>query len=219
MCFVSSVVLKCPHYANPRPATSNVKEANIPKMEELKSYLRKLIPFTDEEAEMFISLFSEIQLKKHDYFAEEGKYASKLAFLSMGIMRAFFRNNSGNEYNKTFFTPPNFVAAYSSVTTKQKNLINIQCLTDCHLLVADFDKVTLLYKDFPKIESLARILAEHKFAIKEKREIELVTLEAKERYDIFKNEHPGLENQISQYHIASYLGISPTQLSRIRTKK
>lgn len=92
-------------------------------------------------------------------------------------------------------------------------------MTDCHLLVADFDKVTLLYKDFPKIESLARILAEHKFAIKEKREIELVTLEAKERYDIFKNEHPGLENQISQYHIASYLGISPTQLSRIRTKK
>lgn len=188
-------------------------------MKELRPYLRELIHFTDEEEELFTSLFSELHLKKHDYFAQEGEYSSKLAFLSAGVMRAFFRNSFGNEYNKTFFTPPTFVAAYSSVTTKQKNLINIQCLTECSLLVADFDKVSSLYKDFSKIESLARILAEHKFAIKEKREIELVTLEAKERYDIFKQEHPGLENQISQYHIASYLGVSPTQLSRIRAKK
>ncbi|MFB2120919.1 Crp/Fnr family transcriptional regulator [Parapedobacter sp. 2B3] len=194
-------------------------EHPIKEMEELKSYLRKLINFTDEEMEMFKSLFSEAQLKKHDYFAREGEYSSKLAFLSKGVMRAFFRSNLGNEYNKTFFTPPTFVAAYSSVTTKQKNLINIQCLTECSILVADFDKITSLYKDFPKIESLARVLAEYKFAIKEKREIELVTLEAKERYNIFRQEHPDLENQISQYHIASYLGISPTQLSRIRAKK
>ncbi|NGM66802.1 Crp/Fnr family transcriptional regulator [Sphingobacterium sp. SGR-19] len=186
---------------------------------ELEAYLRKLIHFTESETEMFISLFSAIQLKKHDYFAREGEYSSKLAFLSKGVMRAFFRNNSGNEYNKTFFAPPNFVAAYSSITTKEKNLINIQCLTDCSVLVADFGKVTSLYKSFPKIESLARILAEYKFAIKEKREIELVTLGAKERYDIFKKEHPNLEHQISQYHIASYLGVSPTQLSRIRAKK
>ena len=188
-------------------------------MNELKTYLRKLIYFTERETEVFVALFAEIELKKHDYFAKEGEYSSKLAFLSEGVMRAFFRNTSGNEYNKTFFTPPAFVAAYSSITTKRKNLINIQCLTPCSIFVADFDKITALYKDFPKIESLARILAEYKFAIKEKREIELVTLEAKERYEIFKKEYPDLENLISQYHIASYLGISPTQLSRIRAKR
>jgi hypothetical protein len=54
---------------------------------------------------------------------------------------------------------------------------------------------------------------------KEKREIELVTLEAKERYAIFQQEHPQLEQLIPQYHIASYLGVSPTQLSRIRAQK
>jgi len=188
-------------------------------MNELKTYLRKWIHLTERETEIFVSLFSEIHLKKHDYFAKEGEYSSKVAFLSDGVMRAFFRNTTGNEYNKTFFTPPVFVAAYSSLTTKQKNLINIQCLTPCSIWVADFARITSLYKDFPKMESLARILAEYKFAIKEKREIELVTLEAKERYEIFKKEYPGLENQISQYHIASYLGISPTQLSRIRAKR
>jgi hypothetical protein len=55
--------------------------------------------------------------------------------------------------------------------------------------------------------------------IKERREIELVLLQADERYKIFKQEYPNLENLIPQYHIASYLGVTPTQLSRIRAKK
>jgi len=194
-------------------------EYSLKTMNELKIYLEKITSFTESEMKVFISLFSKIELKKKDYFAKEGEFSSKLAFLSDGVLRAFFRNKTGNEYNKTFFTPSNFVAAYSSITTKQKNLINIQCLTDCTLLVADFRQLTLLYKKHPRFESLARIMAEYKFAIKEKREIELVTLDATERYKIFKKEHPNLENLISQYHIASYLGITPTQLSRIRAKK
>lgn len=188
-------------------------------MSELKIYLEKLIDLNESEMEVFISLFSEIHLKKSEYFAKEGEFSTKLAFVSTGVLRAFFRNNSGREYNKTFFTSSNFVAAYSSITRKHKNLINIQCLTDCTLLVADFGEITALYSKFPKFESLARTMAEYKFAIKEKREIELVTCEASERYEIFKQEHPNLENLINQYHIASYLGITPTQLSRIRAKK
>lgn len=188
-------------------------------MNELKTFLSKLIYLSENEMEKFTTLFSEVKLKKHAYFAEEGEFSSKLAFVSTGVLRAFFRNKSGNEYNKTFFTPSNFVAAYSSITSKKQNLINIQCLTDCTLLVADHKEITSLYNQSPKIESLARIMAEYKFSIKEKREIELVTLEASERYEIFKKEHPSLENLISQYHIASYLGVSPTQLSRIRSKK
>ena len=133
-------------------------------------------------------------------------------------MRAFYRNNEGNEYNKTFFTEANFVGAYSSLVSGQKNVINIQCLTNCTLLVADYGKMVELYDANPKIERLARIMAEQFFIQKEKREIELVMLDASNRYSIFQLEHPNLENLIPQYYIASYLGITPTQLSRIRAK-
>src|SRR5690606_12150783 len=146
------------------------------------------------------SLFSEVALKKNDYFAKEGDFPSQVAFITKGVMRAFFRNKSGHEYNKTFFTPSSFVPAYSSLITQEKNLINIQCLTDCTLLITEFGNITSLYTAHPKFERFARLLAEYKFAIKEKREIELVTLEASERYTIFKEEHPHLENQINQYH-------------------
>lgn len=188
-------------------------------MIELRKYIKSHIEFDENELEVFTSLFDEVCLRKKQYFAIEGEYSSKLAYISSGVMRAFYRDKSGKEYNKTFFTSASFVAAYSSITTGEKNLINIQCLTDCILLVADFKQISSLYPKYPKFESLARIMAEYKFSIKEKREIELVTLEASDRYEIFKNEHPGLENLISQYHIASYLGISATQLSRIRAKR
>lgn len=188
-------------------------------MDELKEYLNKMLHFTESEMEVFISLFSEKQLKKNEYFAVEGEYSSKLAFINKGVIRAFYRNNEGNEYNKTFFTQNRFVGAYSSLVSQQKNLINIQCLTDCTLQVANFSEISQLYDTNPKIERLARILAEQFFVNKEKREIELVMLDATERYEIFQTEHPELENLIPQYHIASYLGVTPTQLSRIRAKK
>jgi len=188
-------------------------------MTDLKSYLNQIVPFTESEMELFISLFSEKQFLKNDYFAVEGEYSTKLAFMSSGVVRAFYRNPQGNEYNKTFFSKKGFVAPYSSLVTNQKNVINLQCLTNCTFYVADFAKIKNLYDTHPKIERLARILAEHYFVSKEKREIELVMLDGKERYEIFKIEHPNLENLIPQYHIASYLGITPTQLSRIRAKK
>jgi CRP-like cAMP-binding protein len=188
-------------------------------MNDLKTYLERFIPFSESEMARITSLFSEVTLKKNDYFAKAGAYPSQLGFVSKGILRAFFRNHAGHEYNKTFFMPFGFVAPYASLLTKEENSINIQCLTNCTLLVADYNKLTALYEEIPKLERVARMMAEYKFALKEKREIELVTLDASQRYAIFREEHPSLENQINQYHIASYLGITPTQLSRIRAKR
>jgi len=189
------------------------------KHKDFERYLNEFIHFTATEMELFLSLFSEKQLKKNKYFAREGELSKKFAFVSTGIFRAFYRNNEGNEYNKSFFTKNSFIGAYSSLVSGQKNLINIQCLTDCTFLIADFSGFTNLYDSNPKTERLARVLAEQFFIEKEKREIELVMLDATERYEIFKQEHPNLESLIPQYHIASYLGITPTQLSRIRAKK
>ena len=186
---------------------------------DLEIYLDLLIHFSESEMKIFTSLFSEKHLKKNEYLAVEGEFSTKLAFITSGVMRAFYINKEGQEYNKTFFTKSRFVGAYSSLTSGNENLINIQCLTDCTIQVANYGNITKLYNKFPKIERLGRILAENKFAIKEKREIELVTLDATERYEIFKKEHPNLEKLIPQYHIASYLGVTATQLSRIRATK
>lgn len=185
----------------------------------LKETLNHIIPFGSEALDILTNLFSEVQLSKGVVFAKKGEYSRNIAFVKSGVLRAYYSNNNGGEYNKTFFTENSFVGAYSALVTGQKNLIDIDCLTDCTLLVAEYKKITALYNQYQQVERLARILAEQFFVRKEKREIELATLEAKDRYAIFQEEHPTLEQLIPQYHIASYLGVSPTQLSRIRGQK
>lgn len=185
-------------------------------MKELKKYFDQISIFSNDSFEQFIEQFDEVKFSKGDFFAQEGNFESKFGILTEGVVRAFFRNQDGLEYNKTFHTPPSFLGAYSSLVTSQKNLINIQALTDSKILVADYPEFVKLFDQNPEFERFARRLAELFFVQKEKREIELVVLNADERYAIFQKEFPTLEQLIPQYHIASYLGVTPTQLSRIR---
>ena len=188
-------------------------------MKELEIYLQTLLPFKEHELQTITILFQEKLFNKGQFLAKEGEYSNKVAFIKQGVLRAYVRTNKGEDYNKTFFTENTFVGAYSSLVTGNINLINIQCLTDSTLLVANYKEFTNLYNSIPLIERFSRIVAERFFVSKENREIQLVTLEAKERYELFKTEHLGLDQRIPQYHIASYLGVTPTQLSRIRATR
>ncbi|MEI7584027.1 Crp/Fnr family transcriptional regulator [Runella sp.] len=187
-------------------------------MNELRTYFNAISPITDETWEKVRVLFSESQLKKSQLFIDEGQIAAKIGFLKSGVVRAFYRNSEGTEYNKHFFVPHSIVGGYASLITGKPNKIVQQALTDCQLLTADFRELSALYNSLPDLERVARKLAEFYFVDKEEREIEIVLLDADKRYAIFQKQYPGLEQIISQYHIASYLGITPTQLSRIRKK-
>lgn len=163
-------------------------------------------------------MFSIKHLSNGEYFITEGIRATQIGFLIEGVVRAFYRTAKGVEYNKHFFTGHSFIGGYSSLINGEINHINQQALSDCIVLVADYDKLSLLYSSCRDLETAARKLAEIRFIEKEKREIDLVLLDADRRYLLFREENPGIEKLIPQYHIASYLGITPTQLSRIRKK-
>lgn len=185
-------------------------------MTDLKTFLNKLAPFSPKSWDKFSALFTTKHLKKGDFYIAEGQTATEIGFLESGIIRAFYRNDEAVEYTKNFFTNPCFVGGYTSLITGMPNQIIQQALSDCNLQVAKFADIQNLYQTCPDIERSARILAEHFFVQKEQREIEIVLLDATKRYKIFQKEFPNLEQHIAQYYIASYLGVTPTQLSRIR---
>lgn len=185
-------------------------------MNELKNYFNAISKLNDSTWVRISSFFKEERLKKNDYFAEVDKTARQIAFLKTGVVRAFFVNQEGKDYNKQFFVGPTIIGAYTSLLTGNRNLIAQQALTDCVLYTCDFTSLTNLYDECSDLERFARKIAEFYFLEKEKKEIEIVLLEATQRYILFKQEFPTLEQQISQFHIASYLGVSATQLSRIR---
>jgi CRP-like cAMP-binding protein len=187
-------------------------------MIKLEAYLNMLSLISSETWNKISALFTPRVLKKGDYFVKDKQIAKEIGFLESGIVRAFYKNDEALEYNKSFFINPSFIGGYTSLITGEPNQISQQALTDCIIQVAKFSDVTELYNTCPDLERAARKLAELFFVQKEQREIEIVLLDADKRYQIFQKDYPFLELQIPQYHVASYLGITPTQLSRIRRK-
>lgn len=185
-------------------------------MNELRDYFNTISKFNESTWDRISPFFKEERLLKNEYFAEVNKTARKIAFLKTGVVRAFFVNQEGKDYNKQFFVGPSMIGAYTSLLTGNRNLIAQQALTDCIIYTCDFASLISLYGEYQDLERFARKIAEHYFLEKEKKEIEIVLLDASQRYILFQKEFPTLQQLIPQFHIASYLGISATQLSRIR---
>jgi len=182
----------------------------------LKSFFNHVSPLTDQTSASIEPLFHRESLAQHEHFINANETASKIAFLESGIVRAYFINNEGKEYNKQFFVAPSVIGAYTSLLTGVPNQIPQQAMTDCVIWTLTYTEITSRYDTCPDLERLARKMAEHYFLEKEKKELEIVLLNATERYEIFQKEFPGIEQHMAQYHVASYLGITPIQLSRIR---
>ena len=187
-------------------------------MLKLKSYFNKISLLADQTWDKILPMFKQEALSKNQFFAKENEIARKIAFLETGVVRAYFINNEGKEYNKQFFVGQSIIGAYSSLLTSKPNLVAQQALTDCVVYTCNYADLISLFDTHQDLERLARKIAEYYFLEKEKKEIEIVLLDASKRYIIFQNEFPTLEQLIPQYHIASYLGVSATQLSRIRSQ-
>jgi CRP-like cAMP-binding protein len=187
-------------------------------MEPLKKYFNSIVQLSEATWKEVLPLFEPKTLSPNTYFIKEGKYAKEIAFLEEGVVRAFFTNDDAKEYNKQFFVGPSMIGAYSALLTQQPNRIPQQALTECKIWVADYAKLEELFSKYHDFERLGRKIAEFYFLEKEQKELEMALMDATERYLLFRERFPVLEQLIQQYHIASYLSISPTQLSRLRNK-
>ena len=184
----------------------------------LKAAISHLVAPPENEWNSFEALFHARHLKSGDYFIRAGEHAEDLGFINVGLVRFFYQTPGGSEFNKSFAQENGFLAAHSAFLTKTTTRFSIQALEDCELLVANISDMTNLYNKHQCWEKLGRILAEELYIRKEQREAEFLLDNAETRYRTFQCQFPNLENRLTQYHVASYLGITPVALSRIRKK-
>lgn len=183
--------------------------------------LEFLNSFSDVSEETFtklkgIATFKEF--KSGDFIAKPGEIPSKVYLLISGTMRAYLSSEDGKEFNKNFFLPISFVGALTALVQKQPSKLSYQTLTDCGLYEIDFkDVVDLCEKDLI-VSNLYNKVLEYIYIKYEERQIEFISMDAKERYISLQKKIPNINDIIPQYQIASYLSITPVQLSRIRAK-
>ncbi|MEZ5015801.1 MAG: Crp/Fnr family transcriptional regulator [Flavipsychrobacter sp.] len=183
---------------------------------DIKRVLNGYTPIAEEAWTALESLFKPHSLKRNEYLFRAGDRPHSGSMLLHGVLRVFYTRNDGVEYNKNFFVPGMSPTPITSLISKQPSALNFQALTDAEVLLFNFDKFLQLTKEHPSLNTFYRRLLEQLWMHKERQEIMMVTNDATTNYKIFQEQFPNLEQQIPQYHIASYLGITPIQLSRIR---
>ncbi|GAA4935153.1 Crp/Fnr family transcriptional regulator [Algibacter agarivorans] len=143
---------------------------------------------------------------------------SKIYLLVSGIIRCYLSTESGKEFNKSFYLPSSFLASLTALIKKKPSLFVFETLSDCKIYEIDYSELMKLCKDNPSLKNLHIKILEKVYFNYEKRLVDLISLNASDRYLELKKLIPNIDDMISQYHIASYLGITPVQLSRIRKK-
>jgi CRP-like cAMP-binding protein len=157
-------------------------------------------------------------IKKGDYYLKAGEIPKNAGYITAGLMRLFYIDSNGNEINKHFCVENTLAISYSAFLLREESKLYIQALEDTEMVTIDYKiYCELLNSDIGWLKA-AKKIADMLFILKEKRESELLLNNAQERYAQFIQDYPGLEKRISQYHIASYLGITPESLSRIRSQ-
>lgn len=147
---------------------------------------------------------------------EPGQPSHEAGIIVSGLMRLYYTDTEGREATKAFRGPGEMVAAYVELLEKRPSRITIEALEDTELLVVRYERVTALYNDHPSWQQLGRAVAEDHYRQRERREQELLLNSATERWQDFNKERPDLAQRLPQKLIASYLGITPVALSRIR---
>jgi CRP-like cAMP-binding protein len=172
------------------------------------------------DKDCYCSLKEKIKFETLDrlqYYSLENEVAKKISFVCEGVLRIFHLDNAGNEWNKHFFRENDFFAASPNQEIPSKTAI--QTLTKVQLISISIDHFIELSNKHKQIELFTQKLLGSVIEKEKEKSLMLMSLTASRKYEYFTTTFPNLENQIQHYHIASYLGITPTQLSRIKKKK
>ena len=156
-------------------------------------------------------------VKKGELLLSNGQIAKEIHFIIKGALRAFITDAEGNIYNKNIFLEGDFAGSTASLIQKTPSYFAIEVLEDAILININYKKYRELIFQNDDLKNFYIAYLEKNWVIdKEQREISIVMENATERYLDLLSKHPDISERIALLHIASHLGITPTQLSRIR---
>ena len=186
---------------------------------DLVERIKTFYNLTKDEIEITKNAFTPKFIPAKAYFLEEGKIANEVGFIASGLFRSFFYDDNANDITTHFFQQGTVVISMKSFNNQVPSKENIIAMEDSQIYYMTYDKTMELYKKVPAWRHIVKDVDEMKFNELMNRSIQLQTLSAKERYDLFCQNYPDIIQKVALKHIASYLGIDIATLSRLRKKR
>lgn len=183
----------------------------------LKSKLESYSFISENSWKLVESILQFQEIKKNEILLRNGQIAKKIHFVCKGTLRAYVTDLDGNVYNKNIFLENDFAGSTVSYLLNTPSNFTLEALEDTTLISFDYKKYRQLIESHIDLKNFYIAYLEKNWIIeKEQREVSLVMQNATERYLKLRKLHPNIDQRIPQLHIAAHLGISATQLSRIR---
>lgn len=182
---------------------------------QVKQALLQLDKHSGDNWHLFEQLLQPVEFSNGSFLAHMGRISSAIYFISSGIVRVYTVHQE-EEVSLDFAFPGQFSTAYASFITQQPSIVSLQAITPVNGFAFYYADLQELYKKSHAAEHTGRLLAEYQYVRKYQRELAFLQYTAKERYLQLLSENPQVVQQIPVKYIASYLGIAPESLSRIR---
>lgn len=184
---------------------------------ELKLKLESYAPISKESWALIESIITFKELEKDEFLLRNGQIAKNIHFVCKGALRAYVTDYDGNIYNKNIFLETDFAGSTVSYLLGKPSNFTLEALENTILISLNYKKYRHFIDNNIDLKNFYISYLENQWVIeKEQREVSLVMENATERYLELLSKYPNIDQRIQQLHLASHLGITPTQLSRIR---
>jgi len=190
----------------------------MPAFEILKAYLQARAPFTEQEFDFIRTLFIPRELRAGESLHQAGETAKYAAFVATGCLRSYVIDPKGKEHI-VMFAPENWwLADNISLATKTPSQYFVDAIEDSGVLLIDPGSHEKLVENSPGYAAAFRKGLQRHAAVKDQRIVKSLSSSAEERYLDFLKTYPSIATRVPQWMVASYLGLSPETISRIRKK-
>lgn len=188
-------------------------------IEPLLGYFDRLLPLDKEEEELVSEKFHPRLYRKKQYVLQEGDVCTQMNFVVRGCLRMYKIDDNGGTHIVQFAAENNWLTDLGSFYSEKPSELTIDALEDTMVLRIGHDDLIALYTQAPKFHRIFRVLIENSYVSLQKRLLQTISSTAEDRYQYFIDTYPHLVNRLPQTQIASFLGITPEFLSRLRNKR
>jgi len=188
-------------------------------LEDLINKIKSSTTLSSKAEKYVVSIAKEMSVYKGDVLIRQGQAVKNTYFVKDGCLRAYCIDKNGKEHTLQFAIKNWWISDFIAIYNNELSTLTVECIADSNIIEFNAKLLDKIYSKFPEFEAFQRKNLERHVVSLHKRILNQLQLTAPERYELFLNQYPDIEQYTPNYHIASYLGITQQSLSRIRVEK